>query len=82
MQQFREKFLLLSDYLHDVFGAASGDGATIRRRLREPVYFSFFRRECPQMDTERAVASDASRVLGKSLWVRERLNFREGWRLC
>ena len=48
MQQFREKFLLLSDYLHDVFGTAMGDGVTIRRRPREPVYFNFFVVECPQ----------------------------------
>src|SRR5271156_3672550 len=42
MQQFREKFLLLSDYLHDVFGAASGDGVTIMKTSAGAVYFNFF----------------------------------------
>jgi hypothetical protein len=28
MQQFREKFLLLSHYLHDVFGAGFGEDVT------------------------------------------------------
>jgi hypothetical protein len=58
MQQFREKFLLLSDYLQDGFGAEIGEDVTIVKTYPEQLYYSFFPRlvsaggQCPQMDTE------------------------------
>ena len=44
MQQFREKFLLLSHYLHDVFGAGTGEDVTIVRTSSGATLLQFFSR--------------------------------------
>jgi hypothetical protein len=44
MQQFREKFLLLSHYLHDVFGAGFGEDVTIVKTSAGATLLQFFSR--------------------------------------
>jgi hypothetical protein len=42
MQQFRGKFLLLSDYLHNLFGAQTGDGVTTNEDVCGSCFISIF----------------------------------------